>query len=72
MFIGMSSDIIERAKLVGWIEPEIDVNRLTSYSPGALRLLFARIKREGLPPPKRSQKGGEQMPSQCPAESAEV
>ena len=51
---GMSMDMLERCRAVGWIKPAVSVHGFTSYEIADLKLLWRRIKKEGFPP-KRSE-----------------
>ncbi len=49
-FIGVSTQVLDRARAAGWISPCVRAKRLTSYRPTHLRILLNKIEADGLPP----------------------
>lgn len=60
-FLGVSPDLLERLRSTGMIAPAVSTHGLCLYDVSDLRSLWARIKAEGLPEPKRKKH------DQCPA-----
>jgi hypothetical protein len=48
-FVGLSEDTLELCIKVGWIKPAVQGNRMCLFDVQELRLLWNRIKRDGLP-----------------------
>lgn len=49
-FIGFSVDALERCRDAGWIKPAVATHGLVIYDTADLRLLWNRLKAQGLPP----------------------
>jgi hypothetical protein len=53
-FIGISTDMLDRCRNAEWVTPAVAIHGLVIYDTSDLRLLWNRIKREGLPGRKAS------------------
>jgi hypothetical protein len=53
VFIGFSVDALERCRDAGWIKPAVATHGLVIYDTADLRLLWNRLKAQGLPPKKQ-------------------